>query len=304
VPDVSDNGDLLVQICSDSVYVSEHVLRRIQHELSTELQIVWCLAGHQRHTSRSGRVNRDEGRALVGFLDGTSNLDPVHDPNDRKLVFVDPTAVGSYPPQLPASDPGQPSPYGGPQPPQFPPDLHAPPTREPDWTAGGTYMVVRGSRVDTNTWDNSGLGVQERTIGRWKYSGNALDQPDDDATPIADPNFAADPAGQTTPLTAHIRKANPRGPGDGYRRIFRRGYPMVTATVDGMQLGLVFVCFGRTITTQFEFITRAWTANENFPAPGSGVDAFRQFEHVIAGGYFFVPPLERAREPWSWILPR
>lgn len=302
-PDVTSNGDLVVQICSDSVYVAEHVLRRIQHELGAELQLVWCLAGHQRHTSRSGRVNRDEGRALIGFLDGTSNLDPAHNPDDNKLVFVDPSAVSAYPPQVPPTTPGQPNPYGGPQPPQFPADLHLPPSREPDWTAGGTYMVVRGSIIDTTTWDAAALGVQEHVIGRWKYSGNALDQPDDNATPIADPNFAADPAGQTTPVTAHVRKVNPRGPEDADRRIFRRGYPIVTAATTGLQRGLVFICFGRTITTQFEFITRAWTTNENFPFPGAGVDALRAFEHVLAGGYFFIPPLQKAREPWSWILP-
>jgi deferrochelatase/peroxidase EfeB len=302
-PDVPANGDLVVQICSDSMYVCEHALRRIEYEMSAELQLVWCLTGHQRHTSRSGRVNRDEGRALIGFLDGTSNLDPAHNPEDHKLVFVDPAAVTTYPPQTPSTNPGQPNPYGGPQPPTFPSDLHAPPTTEPDWTAGGTYMVVRGSTINTGSWDTTTLGAQEHTIGRWKYSGNALDQADDDSTAIAEPNFATDPSGATTPVTAHIRKANPRGPGDADRRIFRRGYPLITSTVSGVQLGLVFVCFARTISTQFEFITRAWTTNENFPVPGAGVDALRAFEHVLAGGYFFVPPLQHPAQPWSWVLP-
>jgi deferrochelatase/peroxidase EfeB len=178
-----------------------------------------------------------------------------------------------------------------------------PPTSEPDWTAGGTYLVIRGSVIDMNSWDASVLGAQEHAIGRWKYSGNALDQADDDSVPIADPAFSADPEGGITPLTAHIRKANPRGPDDDGRRIFRRGYPLVMPLTSGMQLGLTFVCFGRSITTQFEFITRAWTTNNDFPHPSAGVDTFRSFEHVLAGGYFFVPPLEREREPWSWILP-
>jgi deferrochelatase/peroxidase EfeB len=302
-PDLPANGDLVVQICSDSLYICEHVLRRIDHDLGADLQVVWCLSGNQRHTSRSGRVNRNEGRALIGFLDGTANLDPAHNPADHKLVFVDPAAVGTYPPQTPPSDPAQPSPYGGPQPPTFPPDLHAPPVREPDWTIGGSYMVIRGSTINTNKWDTTALGAQEHTIGRWKYSGGALDQPDDDSIPIAEPNFANDPTGATTPLTAHIRKANPRGPGDADRRIFRRGYPLISATTSGMELGLVFVCFARTITTPFEVIPRAWTTNENCPLPGAGVDALRAFEHVLSGGYFFVPPLEHSTQPWSWVLP-
>jgi deferrochelatase/peroxidase EfeB len=70
-----------------------------------------------------------------------------------------------------------------------------------------------------------------------------------------------------------------------------------------MQLGLVFICFARTITTQFEFVTRAWTTNANFPQPGAGIDTLRAFEHVVAGGYFFVPPLQHSTQPWSWALP-
>jgi deferrochelatase/peroxidase EfeB len=79
----------------------------------------------------------------------------------------------------------------------------------------------------------------------------------------------------------------------------------VLSTTEGAKRGLVFVCFGRTITTQFEFITRAWTTNPNFPTPGAGIDAFRQFEaSVLSGGYFFVPPLESSRRPWSWVVPQ
>jgi len=71
-----------------------------------------------------------------------------------------------------------------------------------------------------------------------------------------------------------------------------------------MKRGLVFACYARTITTQFEFITRAWTTNPNFPTPDAGVDAFRQFESsILSGGYFFVPPIEHGSQPWTWIVP-
>lgn len=298
-----DNGDILLQICSDSVYVNEHVLRRVEHELADVFKLAWTQPGSQRHTSRAGRVSRREGRALTGFLDGTSNLDPQHSADDAKLVFVDPdpTVIAGYPPKEPPPGVTQ---YGQPEPPTFPDDLRDPPTREPDWTKNGTYVVVRASIIDTATWDGHPLGEQEHTVGRWKVSGSALDHPDDPTAPPADPNFAADPNGATTPFIAHIRKANPRGPDDAPRRIFRRGYPLVLPTVEGTKRGLVFVCFARTITTQFEFITRGWTTNANFPTPGAGIDAFRQFEtSVLSGGYFFVPPLHNAAEPWRWIVP-
>jgi deferrochelatase/peroxidase EfeB len=209
--------------------------------------------------------------------------------------------IATYPPQVPAIGPS--NPYGGPQPPTFPPDLHDPPTREPEWCRGGTYAVVRASTIDTTAWDSRALGDQEHVVGRWKVSGSALDKPDDPTVPPADPDFAADPSGMTTPITAHVRKANPRGPDDDARRLFRHGYPLILADVDRALRGLVFVAFARTITTQFEFITRAWTANPDFPFPGAGLDALRAVESVLCGGYFFVPPLERTNQPWSWVIP-
>ncbi len=300
----AENGDVVLQVCSDSVYVAEHVLRRVDEELGNVLVAVWTLAGHQRHTSRAGRPSREEGRALIGFKDGTSNLNPRREPADARLVFVDPARVGDYPPARPVEQPGQPSPYGGPAAPQFPPDLRTPPAREPAWTKDGTYMVVRGSLFDARAWDARPLGDQERTVGRWKVSGQPLDHPDDPHAPMAEPDLLGDATGAITPLNAHVRKTNPRGPGDQDRRIFRRGYPLLGATgAGGLQRGLLFVCFGRTITTQFEFITRAWTTNPNFPQPGTGPDPLRAIDQVLCGGYFFVPPATNGRQPWSFALP-
>jgi deferrochelatase/peroxidase EfeB len=296
------NGDILVQVCSDSMYVAEHVTRRVEHELRDILSIVWSAAGTQRHTSRAGRTNRGEGRALIGFLDGTSNLDPRHSDADRHLVFVSPQHMDDMPPRLPAVDPNQP-PYGQPSPPAFPDDLREPPSHEPDWTKHGSYAVVRASTIHIADWDQLPLGEQEHVVGRWKVSGSGLDRPDDPLQLPAEPVFA-DADGTTTPLSAHVRKANPRGPDDALRRIFRRGYPLIMPTAaQGVMRGLIFVCFARTLTTQFEFITRAWTANKDFPRPEAGVDAFRRFETVLCGGYFFVPPLRNGHKPWSWVLP-
>lgn len=299
-----ENGDVVIQACSDSVYINEHVLRRIGEQCGDALTPVWSLAGQQRHTSRAGRTSRDEGRALIGFIDGTSNLSPRRDPADSALVFVDPDKVSTYPPTAPPLDPGQPSPYGGATLPTFPSDLNAPPSREPDWTKNGTYMTVRASTFDAGAWDRRTLRDQESAIGRFKVSGQPLDAPDDPHAPTAEPNFPADPGGAITPVTSHIRKVSPRGPDDGARRIFRRGYPLVIANgIGGLQHGLIFICFGRTITTQFEFITRAWAANPNFPAPNTGSDRLREIETVLCGGYFFIPPLSKSSQPWSFTLP-
>jgi hypothetical protein len=63
------------------------------------------------------------------------------------------------------------------------------------------------------------------------------------------------------------------------------------------------VCFARSISTQFEFMEPAWRRNPEFPHQRAGVDLLVGFEHVLCGGYFFVPALEHAEQPWSWVLP-
>lgn len=309
-PQISESGDVVLQICADDPYVVEHVLRRIEHAMSGSLRTVWTALGHQRFSSRHGRTSAEEGRALIGFHDGLVNLDPAHNDDDAKLVFVDPTAVSNYPAsppagQQPAPAQGQPGYGSGTTGPVFP-ELRQPPAAEPAWTTGGTYMTVRVSVTDTARWDATPLGGQEHAIGRYKYSGATLDHTDDPALIKEEPNFAADPNGQTTPFTAHIRKANPRsGPVDALRRIFRRGYPLIAAAADGqLQRGLVFISFSRTTSTQPEFIFKAWLRNADFPIPGAGLDALLAFDNsVLSGGYFFIPPLTHPHQPWSWVLP-
>lgn len=299
-----DSGDVVLQICADSAYVAEHVLRRVEEELADAATVVWAHTGAQRYSTRAGRTSREEGRAWIGFKDGTHNLSPRHDPADWALTFVDPdpSATGAYPKTPPS---GQAGPYGPGNLPVFPPGLREHPGIEPSWTAGGTYMTVRVSENDLKAWDSTPLAEQERIIGRSKATGAALDLPDDGTVPPdAPPAFAADPSAPGVELAAHIRKANPRAQEDAARRIFRRGYPLYEGGHAGLRRGLIFICFARTISTQFEFITRAWLNNPDFPRPGAGRDLLAQFDRtVLAGGYYFVPPLANKRQPWSWVLP-
>ena len=300
-PEVSANGDVLLQICSDSAVVCEHVLHRVLYELGNDFSLAWAVQGVQRHNSRSGPTSRAEGRAIIGFRDGTSNLNPQCNPADAGLVFCGPD--GPPLPPLPTPGPG-PNPYGPPVQPEFPGDLRPPCGPEPAWATNGTYAVLRASVINFGGWDAATLGTQEQMIGRFKFSGQPLSAADDPTQPIVDPSFSSDPTGSITPLSSHIRKANPRGPGDDLRRFFRRGYPLIIATPsEGLLRGLVFIAFARSISTQFEFATRAWTTNPNFPTPNAGVDQLRSLESVLCGGYFFVPPLTSACAPWSWALP-
>jgi deferrochelatase/peroxidase EfeB len=298
-PAKRESGDVVLQICGDDPYVVEHVLRRVEEELSDGLTIVWTQAGVQRYTTRRGRPSRREARALNGFLDGTSNLRPRDNADDARLVFVDPERVHEYPP-LPQS--GQQGGYPG-SGPTFPGDLRAPPDHEPEWCKGGTYVVVRSSSLKISVWDDQTLGAQEQAIGRFKYSGASLDLADDPTQLNTEPAFVTNQGDTHVAFDSHVRKVNPRRPEDAARRIFRRGFPLLDATLDGMRRGLVFICFGRTLSTQFEFIERAWTTNTNFPQQGAGVDRLRQFEEVICGGYYFVPAVQHRRQPWTWVLP-
>lgn len=307
--DNSSVGEIVLQINTNSTYVAEHVQRRVEVSLAGRLQTVWAVRGDQRFTSRDGHASGADARALIGFHDGTANLDPAHSEADAELVFVDPANMADYPstptgPQQPPQ-PGQPG-YGtttaGPI---FPTDLQQPPSSEPAWTKHGTYMFVQAIDLKIAEWDTSPLATQENIIGRFKRSGASLDLDDLDTNRTANPAFVSNPADVRVDPTAHIRKSNPRSaPEDLKRRIFRRGYPLIIADGTGnTRRGLIFQSYSRSISTQIEFILRGWMFNPNFPAPGAGQDRLNHFMHTICGGYYFVPPLAKKHEPTSWVIP-
>jgi Dyp-type peroxidase family len=245
-PQIAASGDVILQICSDDLYVCEHVVRRVEEELRNSFSVAWTQVGAQRYTTRMGRASRDEGRALIGFLDGTSNLNPRRSEEDRRLVFVDPNAVGSYPPNPPV-EPGATGPYATlPTGPRFPADLAPVPAHEPAWTRNGTYMTVRVSTFDTRPWDQVTENVQELSVGRFKYSGASRDLTDEPDHVNDEPAFGADQTNLAVPLDSHIRKAHPRrSPEDLQRRVFRRGYPLIAAGAGRLERGLVFIAFAR-----------------------------------------------------------
>jgi deferrochelatase/peroxidase EfeB len=166
--------------------------------------------------------------------------------------------------------------------------------------------MVRASLLNISSWDQQQLEQQQQTIGRWKYSGATLDNTNSPAHRRDTPAFATNPSDVAVPLNSHIRRANPRAlPTDPQRRIFRRGYPIIIGTPQGtLERGLLFVSFGRSLSTQAEFIMRAWLKNPNFPQPNTGVDPLFGMETgVLAGGYYFVPPVADPTQPWNIQIP-
>jgi Dyp-type peroxidase family len=274
-PLLPGEGDIVLKICSDDIYTVEHVLRRVEHELSSQFQIAWAQSGAQRYNLRQMDNPRHEIRAMIGFLDGISNLDPSN-ADDRALIFTD-HARTDYPP-LP-----QPDQYSGAN---FPPDLRQPPSQpEPAALDGGTYMAIEVLLLQTSAWDVEPRPEQERSVGEDKQSGVRLSNLD---------------------AASHVAKSNPaRGGDDPLRRFLRRGYPVIRPDGQLLARGLAFIAFGRSLSTQVEFVQRGWINNPDFPHVGAGKDLllarFVQ-PRLVAGGFYFVPPLSHHTQPWTWTI--
>ena len=151
--------------------------------------------------------------------------------------------------------------------------------------------------------------LASKFIGRWK-SGAPLSK-----FPLGDPNepeksdfndfkylkgeqagaeIDDDKDGVKTPRFAHIRKVYPRDDGvspnaadnlDDNRthRILRRGiaYGPTREVNHDAERGLIFVCYQKDLSLQFEFLMKAWANNRTFPSVtppvtppfGHGIDA-------------------------------
>ena len=199
------HGDVLLSITSTHEDINLFALRQLHRATRETMALHWLLGGYNRRTeARRGEAGK---RNLMGFIDGTSNLDATDDGVMDRYVWV-----------------------------QDGDD-------EPAWTAGGSYHVVRVIRMLVEFWDRTRLSEQEDLIGRRKETGAPLDG--EVETDV--PDFAADPDGEITPLDAHIRLANPRTAETEDDLIFRAGLSFSRGFDAAGQLdqGLAFVSFQR-----------------------------------------------------------
>ncbi|MFE0022538.1 Dyp-type peroxidase [Amycolatopsis sp. NPDC059021] len=143
---------------------------------------------------------------------------------------------------------------------------------EPAWCAGGSYQVVRLIRLAMPIWDAEPVATQERVFGRSKDSGAPLGQ----ARLYEKPDYANDPGGRVIALDAHIRRANPRTPGDDARQILRRSHSYRRSAADS---GQIFVCFQRDVELGFATIQRRLAG-----------EALEKYLLPFGGGYYFVLP--------------
>jgi deferrochelatase/peroxidase EfeB len=123
----------------------------------------------------------------------------------------------------------------------------------PAWMRGGSYVVVRRSRIALEHWDRMNVGFQEQTFGRHKLSGAPLGKKNE-FDPV-DLDLTDRDGNPVIPENAHVRLANHAS--NDAARILRRSY----SYNDGVNLvaerwppwhqgmeydaGLLFVCYQR-----------------------------------------------------------
>jgi len=198
------HGDVALQFCSNTAETNIHAVRDILKHTPDLLAPRWNIDGFlPPHTIK--KLGKETVRNLLGFKDGTANLDASDGKLMDEIVWVQ-------------SNSG-----------------------EPEWTHGGSYQVIRIIRMFVERWDRTALDEQQTIIGRDKASGAPLTL----ANERDEPDYAADPKGERMPLTAHIRLANPRTTETQANRILRRGYNYSRGLSNAGQLdmGLLFVCF-------------------------------------------------------------
>jgi deferrochelatase/peroxidase EfeB len=118
-------GDLFVQACADDPAVAFHAARTLSEDGRGAAVLRWAQRGF-----RSAHAN-GVSRNLLGFRDGTNNLDAADASAMRSHVWAD----------------------------------------SPGWMRGGTYGVIRRVRIRIEHWDAVERSEQERTIGRRKRDG-------------------------------------------------------------------------------------------------------------------------------------
>jgi deferrochelatase/peroxidase EfeB len=205
------HGDVLLSISADTPDVCVFALRQLMRRTRGALVLHWMLDGFNRHEAPV--PGRAPVRNLMGFKDGTANLDISDDALMDRHVWVQP-----------GDD-------------------------EPAWAVGGSYQAVRLLRMLVEFWDRTPLAEQEAIIGRDKASGAPLDgRVETDL-----PDYAADPDGARTPLDAHIRLANPRTTDTADSLILRRGFSYSRGFDGAGRLdqGLAFVSFQRSLERGF-----------------------------------------------------
>lgn len=212
VESARSHGDLLVTISAPSPQLAAFALHQIVRVTERRMQLRWVQEGHnQLLTNRDRPDGLAPSRNLMGFRDGTSNLDTGDAGEMDRYVWVQP-----------GDD-------------------------EPEWAVGGTYQAARVIRMLIEFWATAALVRQEQIFGRHRDTGAPLGQVDESDVPA----FADDPSDDTVPRRSHMRLANPRTPGTGriLRRGF--SFLNGADAEGRLDQGLLFLCYQRSLRSGF-----------------------------------------------------
>jgi deferrochelatase/peroxidase EfeB len=245
------HGDLLLTVTSTHEDINLFALRQLHRATRGTLALHWMLSGYNRRTDAgNGGAGK---RNLMGFIDGTANLDAADAEAMDRYVWVQPD------------------------------------DDEPAWTAGGSYHVVRVIRMLVEFWDRTRLSEQEAIFGRRKDTG----APFNGEVETDLPDYRDDPDGEVTPLDAHIRLANPRTPETEGDLLFRSGLSYSRGFDGSGQLdqGLAFVSFQRRLAQFLNVQARlAGEPLEEYIRPEGGGFYFAlpgaaSADDILAGGW-------------------
>ncbi len=240
------HGDLALQFCANTQDTVIHALRDIVRNTSEFLVLRWLQDGNvPAVVKRNPDGTRQSARNFLGFRDGTANPDSTSAALMDRIVWV-------------GADHG-----------------------EPDWAVGGSYQAVRIIRNFVERWDRTPLQEQQHIFGRKKASGAPLDGRREHDVP----NYGADPQGKITPLTAHIRRANPRVPATEANLILRRPFNYSDGATRNGQIdqGLLFIVYQADLEKGFITVQKRLNG-----------EPLEEYIKPVGGGYFFVLPGVRA----------
>jgi len=222
------DGDLCVQVCADDPQVAVHAIRNLSRIAFGRAKLRWSQLGFGKTSRTSARQQTP--RNLFGFKDGTANI--LADDDDALAAYV---WVGD---------------------------------EEPDWMAGGSYLVARKIAMLIETWDRVRLGEQERIFGRDKVEGAPLSG----GTEMTPPKLAGLDA------RSHVRLAHPDA-NDGVR-ILRRGFNYVGGNnaLGRLDAGLFFLSYQRD-PAQFVTLQKRLST-----------DLLSEYIRHVGSGVWAVPP--------------
>ena len=237
-------GDLGIQVCADDIQVVEYAIRRMAAVAAPHAVMRWAQNGFTGNFPHG-----HTGRNLMGFKDGTMNIDPDDKDTMHRFVWV-----------------GEEGPL---------------------WLRDGSYMVIRPVRISLEHWDTMKQSFQEQTFGRQKANGAPLGgQHEHDALKLDAQDASGMPL---TPDNAHAAMAAPENNDgaqilrrsysydNGIARIAERWPPWRQAMM--FDAGLLFQCYQRDPRTGF---VKLFDRMSKF-------DMLNQFATHIGSGLFACP---------------